>query len=217
LLGDVVFTAAPDPPRVFDPQVLEAGYQVEMVVPGGPNTPSDVAVLPDGSLHLAAVRSSNVFWVSMSGTLTTAASVGVCALEAGPDGNLYGYFYPGAPGTVHRITPQGQVTSVGYVPWTGCESAMAVAPNLDLWIGYNGCGGTGMVDGRLYRLTQAAELFTITLDLPFGIMRANLRMQWKARAHPQRRHQRLRWPSYCAGRKLNSKTSTPFTATLSLR
>lgn len=60
-LGDVLFAEVPEPPRVFDPEVLESGYQAETVVPGGPNTPSDVAVTSDGTVYLAAIRSWNIY------------------------------------------------------------------------------------------------------------------------------------------------------------
>jgi sugar lactone lactonase YvrE len=167
-LGDVLFAPAPEPPAVFDPEVLEPGYTVETIVPGGANTPSDVAVLPDGRIYLAAIRSWNVYQVGAGSTLTPTAAVGVYALAAGPDGNLYGYFMPW-PGPVVRITPQGGVTTVGYLPMTSCESTLAVAPNLDLWIGYNYCGGTGFGDATLYRMTQAGQLYTVAAGLPFGI------------------------------------------------
>lgn len=167
-LGDVLFAPAPEPPAVFDPEVLEPGYTVETVVPGGANTPSDVAVLADGRVYLAAIRSWNVYQVGAGSTLTPTAAVGVYALAAGPDGNLYGYFMPW-PGPVYRITPQGDVTTVGYLPMTSCESTLAVAPNLDLWIGYNYCGGTGFGDATLYRMTQAGQVYTVTAGLPFGI------------------------------------------------
>jgi len=165
-LGDVLFAEAPEPPLVFDPRVLEPGYTVETVVPGGPNTPSDVAVTPDGTIYLAAVRSWNVYEVGAGGTLTSTASIGVYALDAGPDGNLYGYFLGSDPGHIYRITPTGDVTTIGYLPGTACESTLTVAPNLDIWIGYNYCGGTGFGDSTLYRLTQAGEIFTVTTGLP---------------------------------------------------
>jgi len=168
-LGDVLFAEVPEPPRVFDPQVLESGYQVETIVPGGPNTPSDVAVTSDGSIYLAAVRSWNVYRVESGGTLTSTAPVGVYTLDAGSDGNLYGYFMPGDPGSIYRITPQGNVTTIAHLPLTSCESTMAVAPNLELWIGYNDCGGTGSGDGTLYRVNQAGQVFAVATGLPFGI------------------------------------------------
>lgn len=164
-LGDLLFAEASKPPRVFDPQVLEPGYAVEIVVPGGPNCPSDVAVALDGTIYLAAVRSWNVYEVGADETLTSTAPVGVYTLDAGPDGNLYGYFMPD-PGPVYRITPEGDVTTVGNLPMTSCESTLAVAPSLDIWIGYNYCGGTGFGDSTLYRMTQAGEIFTVTTDLP---------------------------------------------------
>jgi sugar lactone lactonase YvrE len=168
-LGDVLFTQDVTSGPIFDPRVLEPGYQVETVVPGGPNTPSDLAVFPDGRLYLAPIRSWAVYRVGSGSTLTAAAAVGVYALDAGSDGNLYGYFFPSDPGQVYRITPQGDVTTVGDVPQTSCESTMAIAPNLDIWIGFNSCGGTGFGDSRLYRLTQAGQLFTVTTGLTFGI------------------------------------------------
>lgn len=168
-LGDVHFAQVPEPPRVFAPQVLESGYQVETIVPGGPNTPSDVAITADGSIYLAAVRSWNVYRVESGGTLTSTAPIGVYTLDAGSDGNLYGYFMPGDPGPIYRITPQGNVTTVGHLPLTSCESTMAVAPNLDLWIGYNYCGGTGFGDVKLYRVTQGGQVFAMTPGLPISI------------------------------------------------
>jgi sugar lactone lactonase YvrE len=168
-LGDVLFAEASPPETVFDPQVLEPGYQVEALVPGGPNTPSDVAVTADGSIYLAAVRSWNIYQVSAGGTLTSLTPLGVYSLDAGSDGNLYGYFFPSVPGVVYRITPQGDVSQVGTTPGTACESTLAVAPNLDVWIGYNGCGGTSMNNSTIYRLTQAGQLNAVATGLPFGL------------------------------------------------
>ena len=166
-LGDVTFAEAPEPPRVFAPAVLEPGYTVAPVVPGGPNTPSDVAVISN-TVYLAAIRSWNVYQVGTGGTLTSTAAVGVYALDAGPDGNLYGYFMP-FPSPVYRITPTGVVATLGHLPMTSCESTLAVAPNGDIWIGYNYCGGTGFGDGTLYRMTQAGQVITVATGLPFGI------------------------------------------------
>jgi sugar lactone lactonase YvrE len=168
-LGDVLFADAPEPEITFDPQVLEAGYQVEEFVPGGPKTPSDLAVSADGSVYLAAVRSWHIYEVSASGELDSLAPLGVYSLDAGYDGNLYGYFFPEEPASVYRITPQGDVSLVGNLPGTACESTLAVGPNLDLWLGYNNCGGTTMNDATIYRLTQAGQLTAVADDLPFGV------------------------------------------------
>jgi sugar lactone lactonase YvrE len=168
-LGDVLFAEASPPEIVFDPQMLEPGYQVEALVPGGPNTPSDVAVTADGSIYLAAVRSWNIYQVSAGGTLTSLAPLGVYSLDAGSDDNLYGYFFPSEPASVYRITPQGDISKVGNTPVTACESTLAVAPNLDVWIGYNRCGGSSMDDSTIYRLTQSGQLTAVATGLPFGL------------------------------------------------
>jgi sugar lactone lactonase YvrE len=170
-LGNVLFSEAPDPPQAFALRAVQPGYTVETVVPGGPNTPSDVAVAADGAIYLAAVRSWSVYRVGAGGALTTTAGVGVYSLDVGADGNLYGYFMPGDPGPVYRITPGGNITTVGSLPMTSCESTLAVgpAPDMDLWVGYNYCGGTGMGDGRLYRMTQAGQVYTVTAGLPFFV------------------------------------------------
>jgi sugar lactone lactonase YvrE len=166
-LGDVLFADAPGP--AFDPRPLLPGYAAETVVPGGPNTPSDVAVTSDGKIYLAAVRSWSVYEVQEGGILTATAKVGVYSLDAATDGNLYGYFMPSDPGPVYRITPSGEVTTIGYIPLTSCESTLAVAPDLDIWIGYNGCSGTGYDYGGLYRMTQSGQIYTITTDPSLGI------------------------------------------------
>ncbi len=182
-LGDVPFVAAPST-RAFNPRALLPGYAVESVVPGAPNTPSDVALTADGAIYLAAVRSWQVDRVNADGTLTAAAPVGVYALDAGPDGNLYGYFMPSDADNVFRITPAGQVTAIASVPSTACESTMAVAPNLDVWIGYNYCGGTGFGDSRLYRVTPAGQVTAVATGLASGIggldfdSRGGLYMTW---------------------------------------
>lgn len=168
-LGDVLFAEASPPETVFAPQVLEAGYQVDESVPGGPNTPSDVAVTAAGEVYLAAVRSWNIYQVDAGGTLNSLAPLGVYSLDAGSDGDLYGYFFPSEPGVVYRITPQGDVSEIGYVPGTSCESTLAVAPNLDIWIGHNACGGTSMDDATIYRLTQAGQLTAVATGLPFAL------------------------------------------------
>ncbi len=184
-LGDVLFVEAPFT-RTFDPHALLPGYAMESVVPGAPNTPSDVAVTADGAIYLASVRSWRVDRVNADGTLTAAAPVGVYALDAGPDGNLYGYFMPSNADNVFRITPAGQVTAIGSVPATACESTMAVAPNLDVWIGYNGCGGTAFGESRLYRVTPAGQVMAVATGLRFGITgldfdsQGRLYMAWEA-------------------------------------
>jgi sugar lactone lactonase YvrE len=169
-LGDVLFAPDPEPPPVFDPRVLEPGYQLEAVVPGGANDPTDIAVTPDGALYLAAVRSWNVYQVAADGTLSSTSPIGVYSLDAGPDGNLYGYFPPGAPAPIYRISPQGEVKTVGHLPFNPCGGPLAVAPNLDLWIGYDYCGGTAFGDATLYRMTQSGQVFTVTAGLPWGIL-----------------------------------------------
>ncbi len=184
-LGDVLFVEAPST-RIFDPQALLPDYAVESVVPGAPNTPSDVAVTADGAIYLAAVRSWRVDRVNADGTLTATAPVGVYALDAGPDGNLYGYFMPSNADNVFRITPAGQVTAIGSVPATACESTMADAPNHDVWIGYNYCGGTAFGESRLYRVTPAGQVTAVATGLRFGITgldfdgRGRLYMAWEA-------------------------------------
>lgn len=184
-LGDVLFAEAPST-RTFDPHALLPGYAVESVVPGAPNTPSDVAVTADGAIYLAAARSWQVYRVNADGTLTTAAPIGVYALDAGPDGNLYGYFMPSNADNVFRITPAGQVTAIGRVPATACESTMTVAPNLDVWIGYNDCGGTAFGESRLYRMTPDGQVTAVATGLRFGITgldfdsRGQLYMAWEA-------------------------------------
>jgi sugar lactone lactonase YvrE len=164
-LGDVLFAEAPSV-RVFDPYPVLPGYAVETVVPGGPNTPSDVAVTADGVMYLAAIRSWQVYRVGSDGAMSGVASIGVYALDAGPDGNLYGYFMPSDADNVYRITPSGQVSVIGTMPETACESTLTVAPNLDLWIGYNFCGGTGFGDSRLYRMTPSGEVSAVVTGLP---------------------------------------------------
>lgn len=184
-LGDVLFVEAPTT-RTFDPQALLPGYAVESVAPGAPNAPSDVAVTADGVIYLAAVRSWRVDRVNADGTLTAAAPIGVYDLDAGPDGNLYGYFMPSNADNIFRITPAGQVTAIGSVPPTACESTMTVAPNLDLWIGYNYCGGTAFGESRLYRVTPAGQVTAVATGLRFGITgldfdnRGRLYMAWEA-------------------------------------
>lgn len=184
-LGDVLFVEAPSI-RTFDPQALLPGYAVESVAPGAPNTPSDVAVTANGAVYLAAVRSWRVDRVNADGTLTAAAPVGVYSLDAGLDGNLYGYFMPSNADNVFRITPAGQVTAIGSVPPTACESTMAVALNLDVWIGYNNCGGTAFGESRLYRVTPAGQVTAVATGLRFGITgldfdsRGRLYMAWEA-------------------------------------
>lgn len=165
-LGDILFAEAPEPPP-FDPYALEPGYTVETVVPGSPNCTSDVAIISD-TIFLAAFGSTNVYEVRAGGTLTSTAAVGVYALDAGPDGNLYGYSFPD-DGVVYRITPGGEVATVGNLPETACGSTLTVAPDGDIWIGYNYCGGTGFGNGTLYRITPGGQVFTVTTDLPFGI------------------------------------------------
>lgn len=170
-LGDVLFGEANKPASVFDPQAVLPGYDIETVVPGGPNTPSDVTVTADGKIYLAAVRSWHIYELSESGDLSDFADRGVYSLQAGSDGNLYGYFMPGSPkGEVYKFVPGGSISStIGYLPTTNCESTLAVgpAPDLDLWIGYNGCHGTSMTDGALIRMTQAGAVFTVTAGLGY--------------------------------------------------
>ncbi len=184
-LGDVLFVEAPSI-RTFDPHALLPGYALESVVPGAPNTPSDVAVTADGAIYLAAARSWQVYRVNADGTLTTAAPIGVYALDAGPDGNLYGYFMPSTADNVFRITPAGQVIAIGSVPATACESTMTVAPNLDVWIGYNDCGGTAFGESRLYRMSPSGQVTAVATGLRFGITgldfdsRGQLYMAWEA-------------------------------------
>lgn len=169
-LGDLFFGEADNPARIFDPQAVLPGYGIETVVPGRPNTPSDVTVTADGKIYLAAVRSWHIYEVSQAGSLSDLAGLGVYSLQAGSDGNLYGYFFPNSPkGKVYKITPGGIVSEIGSVPMTSCESTLAVgpAPNLDLWIGYNGCGGTSITGSTLFRMTQAGAVYTVTTGVNF--------------------------------------------------
>jgi sugar lactone lactonase YvrE len=164
-LGDVLFSEAGRPASVFDPQAVLPGYDIETVVAGGPNTPSDVTVTPNGKIYLAAVRSWRIYEVSQTGNLSELAGLGVYSLQAGSNGNLYGYFMPDSPkGKVYKITPGGTVSETGSVPTTNCESTLAVgpAPNLDLWIGWNGCGGASMTGSALFRMTQGGAVYTVT-------------------------------------------------------
>jgi sugar lactone lactonase YvrE len=168
-LGDVVFADAPAPLPVFSPRVLEAGFAVETIVPGAPNTTSDVAVTTSGTIYLAAAHSWTVYRVSLDGAVTAVAPVGVFAVDAASDGNVYGYFAP--EGTVYRITPDGQVTKLATVPSTACESSMTVGrpPALDVWVGVNDCSGMSLGQGSLIRVTQTGQIHTMAPSLPFGI------------------------------------------------
>jgi sugar lactone lactonase YvrE len=161
-LGDVVFKEAGWPSSTFNPQAVMPGYNIVPVVPGGPNCASDVTVTPNGKVYLAAVRSWHIYEVSSGGSLSELAGKGVYSLQSGSDGNLYGYFSPSFPGVIYKITPVGIVSTVGTLPQTSCESTLAVAPNLDLWIGFNGCGGTSMTSHYLYRMTQGGDVMTMT-------------------------------------------------------
>jgi sugar lactone lactonase YvrE len=161
-LGDVVFKEAGWPSSTFNPQAVMPGYNIMPVVPGGPNCASDVTVTPNGKVYLAAVRSWNIYEVSPAGGLSVLAGKGVYSLQAGSDGNLYGYFSPSFPGVIYKITSGGSVSTVGTLPQTSCESTLAVDPNLDVWIGFNGCGGTSMTNHTLYRMTQAGDVMTMT-------------------------------------------------------
>ena len=105
-LGDVLFADAGNPPNDFFPQTVMPGYNIETVVPGGQNSPSDVTITPDGHIYLAAVRSRHVYEV-LGGSLSDEEDVMVYGLQAGVDGNLYGYFHPADPGVIYKITPGG--------------------------------------------------------------------------------------------------------------
>ena len=168
-LGDVLFADAPIPPPVFNPHVIEPGYAVETIVAGAPNVTCDVAVFSNGSIYLAAAGSWTVYKVALSGAVTAVAPVGVFALDAAADGNLYGYFGP--EGALYRITTSGQVTRVATVPATACESSVTVGPppQLDLWVGLNDCSGTSLGQGSLLRVTQGGQVHTVAPGLPFGI------------------------------------------------
>ncbi len=138
----MLFAEAPST-RTFNPHVLEPGYAVENVVPGGPNTPSDVAVTADGMVYLLAARTWQLYQVAGNGALTPLATVTGYSVDAGQDDNLYVY---DMVGPIYLVTRAGVVTTIGSLPGTSCESTLAVAPDLDLWIGYNYCGGTGFGD-----------------------------------------------------------------------
>ena len=156
-LGDVLFTDADNPPNDFFPQTVMPGYNIETVVPGGQNCPSDVTIAPNGHIYLAAVRSRHVYEV-VGGSLSDEEAVMVYSLQAGIDGYLYGYFPPANPGVIYKITPGGSRTTVGNLDQTSCESPLAVAPtpnpDPDLWVGWNGCGGTGETEHKLFRIPQ---------------------------------------------------------------
>jgi sugar lactone lactonase YvrE len=163
-LSDVLFSEASQPARVFNPQAVRPGYNIETVVEGGPNCASDVTVL-NGKIYLAAVRSRYIYEVSSGGIVTEVTPLMVYSLQAGPDGYLYGYFPPSLPeGKIYKIKPSdGSWSIVGTVPQTSCESTLAVSPtpDPDLWIGFNGCGGTSMTDHYLYRVT-GGDTYTMT-------------------------------------------------------
>jgi sugar lactone lactonase YvrE len=168
-LGDVLFAEVQAPPVVFNPRVLEPGYTAETVVAGAPNVTCDVAIGGDDSIYLAAPGSAAIYKVGLTGVVTLVATVGVFAVDAAADGNLYGYFAP--EGTLFRITPAGQVTTIGAVSATACECSMTVGPSpeLHLWVGLNDCGGTSLGQGSLLRMTQGGQVQTMAANLPFGI------------------------------------------------
>jgi sugar lactone lactonase YvrE len=164
-LGDVLFAVADNPPTTFSPQLVQPEYSIETVVPGGQNCPSDVTVTADGHIYLAAVRSRYVYEV-VGDSLSDEENVMVYSLQAGIDGNLYGYFPPAFPGTIYQITPGGTKTTVGTLDQTSCESPLAVAPtpnpNPDLWVGWNGCGGEIMTEHKLFRIPQGGAAVQVT-------------------------------------------------------
>jgi hypothetical protein len=160
-LGDVLFADASNPPDAYNPQAVMPGYTIEHVVSGGQNCPSDVAVTPNGHIYLAAVRSWHVYEI-LGSTLSAVSNTGVYSLAAGSDNNLYGYFFPNYSDQVYKIVPGGSTLPVGTLPQTSCESTLAVAPDLTLWIGHNACGGTSMGVHTIYQMDQFGVSQAIT-------------------------------------------------------
>jgi sugar lactone lactonase YvrE len=157
-LGDVLFADVLESPSLtFDPQVQKEGYTVENVVPGALNSPFDVTVAAN-NIYTSGF---GIYIVEEDGNEKFISDTNVHAIDAGPDGNLYG-----CSGDEHifRIIPGGNTEIVGeLLPITPHSSDLTVAPNGTIWIGRNHWDGInpGITDTRLYKLSKTGVLDTI--------------------------------------------------------
>lgn len=129
---------------VFNKKVAEY-----FIAPSGVNVPSDVVVMENGDILVAASRANAVLKIARDGKISTHARLMVYSIDRDAKGNLYGYMFPG--GEVFRINSTGKSQVIARVAQSACESTMAVAPDGTIYVGLNECGGNTSNSG-IYRI-----------------------------------------------------------------
>jgi len=143
---------------------VPTGYRAEyFIAPSGLNTPSDVAVLPDGRILVATSRGGEVQEVLPDGRLETFAEGYVYAIDCDRAGNLYGYNFPS--GEIFSIEKDRPMRCIARVPDTACESTIAVAPDGTLYIGHNACSGDASGQSTLFRISGERKAVPLTTAL----------------------------------------------------
>ena len=147
---------------------VTTGYRAEyFIAPSGLNTPSDVAILPDGRMFVTSSRGGVVQQVLSDGHLETFAQGHVYAIDCDSEGNLYGYNFP--TGEVFSLQQGAPMQRIARVPDTACESTLAVAPDGTLYIGHNACSGDTSGQSTLYRISSAGGEATVLTTQLQGI------------------------------------------------
>jgi sugar lactone lactonase YvrE len=116
-----------------------------LVAPSHVNVPSDIVVMDNGKILIAASRSNAILELLPDGTISSYVTLMAYSLDTDQQGNLYAYFFPS--GDVYQISPNRQIRSVARMPETACESTIAVHPDGQIFVGLNHCGAEVNVSG----------------------------------------------------------------------
>jgi sugar lactone lactonase YvrE len=137
------------------------------VTPTGVNVPSDVVVMENGDILIAASRANAILKLTRKGVLSTYASIMVYSIDTDAKGNLYGYLFPN--GQIFRIKPNGKSQIIASLAQTACESTMAVAPDGTIYVGLNECGGNTSNSG-IFRIPVGGGKPQAIINVSKGIM-----------------------------------------------
>mgnify|MGYP005839900349 CR=1 FL=1 len=138
--------------------LVPSGYSAEyFIAPSGLNTPSDVAVLPDGQIFVTSSRGGVVQQVFADGRLETFAEGHVYSIDYDSEGTLYGYNFP--TGEVFLIEPN-RMRRIARIADTACECTLAVAPDGTIYVGHNACSGDTSGQSTLYRISPDGDQAT---------------------------------------------------------
>ncbi len=144
--------------------LVPSGYRAEyFIAPSGLNTPSDVAILPNGQVFVTSSRGGVVQQVLADGRLETLAEGHVYSIDCDGEGTLYGYNFPS--GEVFVVESAG-MRRIARIADTACESTLAVAADGTIYVGHNACSGDASGQSTLYRISaDGGQVTSITTQL----------------------------------------------------